>query len=268
MWSDRVLRWAVLVGVVLLIVITVMYMEPVYEALGWKVVAWAYNGLTVLSSLAGAVLALLLWRGSDAGEVLKRVWGMLGIGLALWAFGEAIWSYYQLALKEGPTVSSADVMWGIGYVPLVLALWWRYRSLQATPTRQQLRVGLGGFGILTLVVLVLVIRPMLVSDDFDSGMEKFLLIFYPLGDLAIVLLVLLSMLVLAGGALYRPVVVITVGFLVVAISDLVYSYANWQGAYLNQGVNAVTTFVDVSYIASYLMVALGLLMQARVQRII
>jgi hypothetical protein len=33
-------------------------------------------------------------------------------------------------------------------------------------------------------------------------------------------------------------------------------------------VNGVTTFVDISYVGSYLIVALGLLMQARVQRVI
>jgi diguanylate cyclase len=268
MGTDRVLRWAVLGCAALLIVIAVLYIEPVYEAVGWRIVAWIYNSTVVLSALAGAGLALLLWRASDPGEVLKRVWGSLGVGLLLWAFGEAIWAYYQLALKEGPTVSVADVAWGVAYIPLVLSLFWRYRSLQAAPTRKQLQVGLGAFGVLTLVVLVLVIAPMIASDDFDSGAEKFVLIFYPLGDLAIALLALLSMLVLAGGTLYRPVVVITIGFLAVAISDLVYSYANWQGNYLNQGVNGVTTFVDISYVGSYLIVALGLLMQARVQRVI
>lgn len=266
--ADRFLKWTASAAGVILTIITLLYLSPVFDALGRDAVSWVYDVSTILAAAISTVLAFLLWRASERGELLKLAWGSLAVGLLLWTVGETLWDYYDLARRESPTLSVADIAWGLGYIPLLLALFWRYRSLQALPNRKQLRMTLVLWGVLAMLMIVLAIAPMAVSDTFSSRAERFVAVFYPLGDLLIVLVALLSVLALLGGKLSVPVLIITSGFLVVALSDMLFSYTNWQGSYAVGGINTITAVVDVTYFASYVLIAFGVAMQARLQRVI
>jgi hypothetical protein len=270
--KDRFLRWAIVVSLITTGITLLLYISPLYKSVGSYSVAWVYDSLTSLFALVDMLLAALLWRSFGQGEALKPMWGSMALGLLLWTAGEMIWAYYELILKkETPYPSIADVGWTLGFIPLLIALSLRYRSLRTAPARKQLAIGMGVFALLLVLAIVFVIGPILTSDDSSSLTQQLFNMFYPVGDLAVALIALLCVFVLAGGVLSRPWMLIAAGFLVVSIADLLFCYANWNDIYwVGSGTspNAVTTLSDVLYLASYQIILLGLIMQARLQRVI
>lgn len=266
--QDRRLRPAALVGIALSIAIAVLYLEPVYAALGGSTVLWIYDLSIILLALFGAALALMLARQFESGEVLRQIWLLLGIALLLWGIGEAVWAFYELVLQTDPYPSPADVVWVIGYIPLFAALALRFRSLQATPDRWQVIVIAVVFVVLAVILAVSVFAPIL-GDPEVTPAEKFIGVLYPVGDLIVGTGALLIMLVLIGGTLSRPWLFIALGFIVVSAADLLYTYLDWQGLYLSGSEkNLLSALSDVPYYISYIIIDFGLFLQARLQKII
>ena len=90
---TRDLRRAAATLIAALGVISVLYVKPIYQMAGQQTILWVYDLTVVTSALACVGLSFLLWRSFSRGEVLKKVWGSLTLGLLLWTIGEAIWSY-------------------------------------------------------------------------------------------------------------------------------------------------------------------------------
>src|SRR5690242_7536564 len=77
----------------------------------------------VLCATTAAFLLVQAWRKMNDQEVSKKVWGLVALGIVLWALAEAMWAYYELVLRvEMPYPSIADLLWFAGYVPLYAAL--------------------------------------------------------------------------------------------------------------------------------------------------
>jgi hypothetical protein len=111
--------------------------------------------------------------------------------------------------------------------------------------------------------------PIVTSPGEGEIIEKLLDIYYPLGDLLVVMGALLSMLALAGGELSLPWGAIALACLALAFSDSLYSYATWHDIYQpDSGPNFITALCDTTYIAGYVILAFGLYIQARLQRIL
>jgi hypothetical protein len=271
-FEDRSLRQASALGVAAICVIALVHINSIYYTVGSATVLWLYDITLVFFALAGAALALLLWRSFVRGEVLKAIWGSMGLGLLLWAIGEVIWAFYELVLQQdSPYPSVADIAFTIGYIPLFSALFLRYRSLRARPTPGGRAGAWLAFVVLAALAIVFVIGPIVAYPDYDRPIEKFLGALYPLGDLVLALGVLLIALSLMGGALSIPWALIAAGFMVVSVSDLLFTYATWNEIYMagpDSGVNLITALSDVPYYASYVLIAFGLYMQARLQRVV
>jgi hypothetical protein len=271
-FEDRSLRQASALGIAAICIIALFHINSIYQAIGSVTVLWLYDVTLVLFALAGAILALLLWRSFIRGEVLKAIWGSMGLGLLLWATGEVIWVFYELVLQQdSPYPSAADIAFVIGYIPLFSALILRYRSLRTRPAPGWRAGAWLAFAVLAALAIVFVIGPIVTYPDYDRPIEKFLGVLYPLGDLALALGVLLIALSLMGGALSIPWTLIAVGFMVVSVSDLLFTYATWHEIYLagpDTGVNLITAMSDIQYYASYVFIAFGLYMQARLQRVV
>ncbi len=267
---DGRLRLAALCGLAATVIVALTYVPAVEQALSPVVCSWIYY-LLLLPSLATMVTAgVLLWRSFARGEVLKLIWAFLTLGMGLWAVAEVLSGYYELiAAAEVVYPSPADLLWVIGYLPLFAALLLRFRSLRARPAGWQWGLALGIFVGLAALAVVFVIGP-IVADPHASLLEKVLNVVYPVGDLAVALIALLCMLVLVGGELSWPWGTIATGYLIMALADLLYGYAEWQGIYpaaLVEGRNFIAALADVPYFASYVIVVLGVYMQARLQRV-
>jgi len=269
--ENRRQRWIVVMALVITGFMALLHVNAIYYAVGALAVDWIYDITVVLFALAATILALLIWRSARKGMVLKVIWGSLALGLLLWTIGEVIWAFDELIRgEELPYPSVADVVYVAGYIPLIVALYLRYHSLRAAPSRRWLLVTLGAFAILAALAVGFTIGPIVTYPEYDRPVEQFLDALYPLGDLLVALGALLVVLVLSGGALSLPWAVIAAGFVVQSIADLLFSYATWNEIYLSgteAGINLVTALTDVPYYASYLIIAVGVYMQARMQRV-
>lgn len=230
---------------------------------------WLYDLLVVLSASTCAALAALLWRSFEAGEVLKTIWGSLALGLVLWAVAEAIYAFYELILnQETPYPSLADGLWVPGYIPLFVALYLRFRSLRITPSRGQIAAAVIVFGALVGVSLWFVITPMIAEPD-PNILLNILNILYPVGDLLVMLGVVLIVLVLSGGELSWPWILIAAGLFILAFGDSLFSYTTWNEVYRPDGQNTLlTALVDIPYLSAYIIMGFGLFVQARIQRLV
>ncbi len=269
--DDRMLRVLVAAGSVLLLLIAALYISPVYKAMGETAMLWIYDGTVIVVVLITVVLMAQIMLTFERGEIPRTVWFMLTFGLFLWLVGEIIWAYYDLILKEAvPYPSLADAAWVAGYAPLFIGFLLRFLSLRTMPTGREIAL-IGAVILLMLVVsIVFVIGPILAVEDADDFSAQTIDLLYPVGDLAVAFVALLSVVVLAGGMLSYPWLVLAGGFLVTSVADLLYFYATWNDIYLsgqNSGTNLATFGADIPYLAGYLLIFWGIIMQVRLRRV-
>jgi hypothetical protein len=267
--KTRNIRSASILAVGAILISGLIYTPPLYRALGSSMVLVIYDLIVLISALIGAVLAILLWRSFDRGETLSRIWGGIAIGLVLWLGGELIWSSDQLWGGESlPYPSNADILWIIGYVPIIWALLRRFRSLRISPNQSWQKAVLILYGVIVSLIVIYLIIPIITDTETSRIYEKSVNLLYPLGDLVVALLAIMLVLVLSGGTLLSSWRLIASGFLFAAISDLLYGLTIWQGTYQTnpaEGIDLPGLIINMSYVAFYVLVALGLYQRAQMQ---
>jgi hypothetical protein len=140
----------------------------------------------------------LLWRATTART--RRGSGSLLAGFVLWSLGETLWAYYDVQPgAEAPFPSIADLAWAVGYLPLWIALYLRYRSIEVRGG-SGVWVALVAVGSIAVLVTQFILRP-IISDPEYAGFEKFLSVLYPVGDLILLLGALMVSLAAAAGSL-------------------------------------------------------------------
>lgn len=255
---------------VLMVFVVLLHLPAVRTLIGGDVPAtWIYDIGNVVLAWGGAGISFMLAGSFSKGEVLRRIWLLLGIGLLLWGGGEFTFALYELVLLQDPYPSAADVMYILGFIPLLAGMYLRLQSLQTTPERYYLITAIVIFLILVGIAWVLVFQP-IISDTEITPLERTVGILYPVGDLFIALGVITIVLVLTGGQLSRSWLVIAAGFLINAFADLFYTYADWQGlmSAADEPMNTVAAIANISYFISYVVIDLGLVLQAKLQKII
>lgn len=80
----------------MLILVGLLFVPPVYFAIGPVAVLWIYNVIVIAFALFVVSLAGLMWWSAAPGEVLKTVAGSLALGLLLWTLGGIVWAHDQL----------------------------------------------------------------------------------------------------------------------------------------------------------------------------
>lgn len=253
----------------LVLVMGVIYLPPVYQSIGNRAVLWIYNLTVTLSALLGVALSFTLWRSFRPGEVLRKIWAYISLGLVLWTFGEAIWLYDQLLSHEAlPSPSIADIAWIAGSILVAIGLYLRFRTLRMTPKKGWRS------GILSVVVIIGILAAGFAilfiarSETYTLPINLFVYVFYSIGDLTLIFMTLSIALVLIGGRLSLPWGLIAFGFFIVGLSDLLYAFAIWEGIYqiTPQGqLNIISSAINITYLAAYLSIDTGLYLQAQVQ---
>lgn len=265
--EDNRIRIAAVLGGVAIIAITLVYM--LHGLIGSTTLTAITDSSSVIFAATCAILCGILWHHFRKGEVLKKVWGFLWIGLILWTAAEIVYAVYELfILKDTPYPSLADAFFVPGFIPLFLALYYRYSSLRISPPRNWVIASGVAYIIVLLLWLIFLIIPMMQTPEPGAELEQALNIVYPIGDLLVVFGAMLTMLALVGGDLSLPWGAIALGCLLLAFSDSLYAYGTWNEIYLPDKMNLVTALTDVTYVAGYIVMAFGLYVQARLQRIL
>jgi hypothetical protein len=262
-------QWTTLLAFGAISISGLIYTPSIYRALGPIMVLAIYDLSVLIFALISTVLAILLWRSFDRGETLSQIWGGIAIGLTLWLGGEFIWTLDQLWGGDSlPYPSNADILWILGYVPIIWALLKRFRTLRINPNQPWQKMILISYSLLVFLIVIYLIVPIVTDTETLAWYEKSVNLLYPLGDLMVGLLAILLVLVLSGGTLFGPWRLIAGGFLFVAISDLLYGLTLWQGTYqINpaEAIDPLSLIINMSYVAFYVLMAWGVYQQARMQ---
>ncbi|MGF1505970.1 MAG: hypothetical protein ACFB51_12695 [Anaerolineae bacterium] len=269
--TDTLSRSALGLTAALLAVVGLLHITPVYTAASGIPAQWVYNGMPTLTALTCAGLSALLWGASARSRQSRQIWGALAVGFLLWGIGDAIFMVEQLVLRrEVLYPAAADVFFAVGYAPLAYGMAARYFTLRTQPDQAlQLVTGVL-FVVLAGIVLVLGVIPVLQTGE-ETAFALFISLLYPTGDLLLAFGASLVFLTLSGGRLSLPWALIPVGALLFVAADTTFIYSNVTGGYIASDglpVNAVTFFSDFTYYAAYAAMALGIFLQARLQRVI
>lgn len=226
------------------------------------------NFLAVPLALGVTLLSLAIGLRLEHGGRQRSLWLQLTIGWALWAIAELWWAIAAALEQEVPYPSWADLFWLAGYVPLLMALRERIRSL---PAQMEIfkRVGMWVFDLtMTLGTLVLVLIPLILSSESLILPATVLDLLYPLLNLALLILVARLFVTYQQGRYGRVWAWLAVGFFVSAVADLGFSYANLTDAYYpDQQINLISTLgADVPYNLSYAFMLIGLLQMLNLER--
>jgi hypothetical protein len=223
------------------------------------------DGFPLLLSFSGAVLAFGIFRRQAKTQSGIRIWGTMTIGLIFWTCGEAIWTFYELVLRqEVPYPSVADVFWAAGYIPLVISVGYQFLSLRASISRRG-KVLIAAI-ILIMIVLTawLVVYPILSSPEAGTPFEVFFSLAYPLEDLVLFSIGTALVLTFLGGQLVLSWGAIALGILLLSVSDILFSYGTWNGLYYPADqLNFLSAAFDTLYISAYAVWNIGLLLRLR-----
>jgi hypothetical protein len=200
---------------------------------------------------AGAAAAATVgcWWAWRRRGVDRWAWALLGAACLAWTTGELLWGFYELVLdREVPFPSIADAAY-LAAIPLALAsVWWfsrRFRASAATGVRTVVD-GLIIAASLVLASWVLVLGPVYRAST-GNVLEQAISLAYPAGD--VVILTVVAAVLMHTRRVPRPLLLVGLGLVAMAVADSTYAYLTNTGAYTSGNI------VDAGWVAAYLLLA-------------
>jgi hypothetical protein len=257
----KTLRISGLVGGFIIAIAVLVFLAAPTSALV-KIVS---DGFPLLLSICGALFSYALLRRQVKTRLGTRIWGAMTLGLVLWALGEAIWTYYELVLQqETPYPSLADVLWTIGYIPLILSIAFQFLSLRSSVSSSSKFLIAVVLAVMIGLILWLVVAPILTDPEAGSPVEVFFSLAYPIGDIILISFGVALVAAFLGGKLALSWGAIAAGIILLSIADLLFSYGSWNGLYYPDGeLNFLSGLFDTLYISAYVVWTIGLFLRLR-----
>jgi len=260
-------RQALAIAFAVIVINAMLYLPPVYRLAGGNTVLWLNNLTNIAAALISAWFGYHLFRSFHRGENQRVIWAFLLAGLVLWMIAEIAWDSDQLIFGDLlPSASLADGAWILGYVAVVIGLVLSMRAFRMRPSKPWQFAVLAVFGVVVIMAATYLIIPALNQTQAGFSYKTIVDLAYPLGDLVMGFIALVLVLVLDGGMLSRPWTTVAMGCFCIAVSDLLYAFALSRGIYQvdpPDGLNLISYIVNVSYTLAYVLLALGVYLQAR-----
>ncbi len=217
------------------------------------------NNITIPLAIISTVFAFSLWNLVKTGRN-HLLWGGLLLGWALWTIAEVLWVIYGYLYQDIPYPSPADFFWLIGYAPMGFGLYSRLREIPVKLSQSQ-KMALRAILLTTIFITVFfILIPIIQNNDAARWLESALNIIYPLADLFLLFIVMQLIFVYRSGDYGFGWNLLTLGFILHSISNLIFSYASLSDLYYpDLKVNFISGMaVDVPYNLSYLIWLFGL----------
>lgn len=208
------------------------------------------NTLTALSAAFAAILASIIFFHYEKDDMPRIVWKNMMIACWLWFLGEVFWGYFAVTLGEIPS-GIVDWTWVIGFVYFTLALYYQYSLIEPFRKNYFRNIAVGAW----IVVLLIPLGDTYFTNSLDP--RTYFDFFYPFADLAVGIAGMLLIYKFQGGQLMSP----WIGLVVFGITDFFYAWAEQAGVYAwsSENSNLLTLAIDSSYLAAYLILAIGFL---------
>jgi hypothetical protein len=250
MKKDRLIP-AAIVGV-----LAVYIAWTIWQPGGAAVLLYVTHVLFAACAWLAAILALRASRMFEPGVSSRRVWVLFGAGMTALAISETLWIAYRVTGQPIPYPSLVDILWGIGFLPILASLVLQYRALHVQLNRRQKLLGLATYLGLLFLALFVSLEYIFSNPGEVALMQLLVGAYFLIGSLGVAFLATLSLMFLEGGLVARPLVYMVVSILSFAIAGLAFSYGTWTNTYVT-GSNFLSGVVDVAYLAGYLLAAAG-----------
>lgn len=222
---------------------------------------------TIAAADIGEMLAVgisavgIMWAANRLGPSSKvgRNWLLIGAGAFSYAIGDTLWTILEVGLRQPvPYPGTPDVFYLIEY-PLVAAglifAAMAFRGL--VPLRRPVIFAVATGAVLSAVIYFALLQPTVLFAPDISLAEKTFSTLYPLGD--VWLMVVPAMLMIAvvrklgGGRLAWPWWAVAAGTVVIALSDVTYSWLSANNLYASGSI------VDYGWGVGHALIMLGAL---------
>jgi diguanylate cyclase (GGDEF)-like protein len=208
-----------------------------------------------LGGTGAAVAALRAWRTDR--QRLAVAWGLIAAGVWSWAWGEAVWSGYEVLLREEvPFPSFADV--GFLGLPLLAGVGLLVWPAGAAGSRERL-LALTDGALIGAGLLVLSWVTSLGATLAAGGASTTAVVIgaaYPVGDVVLTALVVV-LLTRAAPTNRLSLLLLSCGLVCLAVADSAFMYGTSTGSYSSGGL------LDAGWFAGFLAIGVaGLAMGA------
>lgn len=212
--------------------------------------------LFVTFALLAAILALKASRMFEPGAAARRVWLLLSTGMLMLATAELLWTYHNFLDRPIPFPSAMDILWAIGYLPVLLSLLLQYRMLGVQISRRRKWTVFTIYLGVLIVAFVPLLGSILPNPGGVAAMQILISAYYLIGNLSVAFVAALSLLFLGNALVSRPWQYIFISILLFAVAGVTFAYGEWNNLYAT-GSNFLSAVVDVAYVAAYLLAAAG-----------
>jgi hypothetical protein len=208
------------------------------------------NSLTAISAIFAAIIASLIFFYYEKDDGPRIIWKNMMIGCWLWFIAEVVWGYLAITQGEAP-IGMIDLSWVLGFVFFTLALYHQYSLIRPSEKNFYRNVAIGAW------IVVLLIPLAIATFTNTLNIKTYVDFYYPFADLAVGIAGLLLIFAFRGESLMGP----WFGLVVFGVTDFLYAWAEQTGLYTwsSENGNLLTLFIDTSYLAAYLILALGFL---------
>lgn len=183
-------------------------------------------------AVATAAVALKKYWGNPV-DKFSKIWLFLTLGMVCWFLGETIWMVYALALNvEVPYPSVADIVWLIGYLPLIFAILLYIRTFRFVVSKSILTAAAGIVLVGSLAIFASLATPILASAT-QQETTLAVDIAYPALDIIMFSLSIIGLLIFARGRIGNAWVLINGAIFMNVVGDLLFSYTTLNGTYYN-----------------------------------
>ncbi|HEX2935571.1 MAG TPA: hypothetical protein VHO72_09480 [Bacteroidales bacterium] len=231
---------------------------------GEKVQLYVGDIIPSVCALISSVCLFITFRKFKEYDAAKIAWMLIFIGILLDFIAETTYAVLEIGLSVDinevfPTI--ADYIWCSAYVAQFAGLIVMYvgykRSGFSMGNTKVYSILAPSILIVLSVVIYFVLVP-IIRDTETQTIEKVFYLFYPVGDLFIVIpaFILMYITSLFGkGAISRPWKYLAIGFTFFTFADLIYSYLSWEDNYQTGNI------IDIAWNAGYLLIGLSGLYQ-------
>ena len=212
---------------------------PIYGGaiLAWFLAGWGGPELhAVLAPIVFVPMLLFViamtFRASWVGRssATRRAWGVIGLAISAYAFGNLTWLYFGVTGQAIPFPSIADAGF-LAFFPVILiglGLLPRERPEALLRSVLDMALVMVGAGVL---VWWLVLGPVVAATGGQPGTTVLVAIAYPVGDLVVLFALLVALLARLTETPRTVLVLLAVGLVINVAADLVYARLSLEDSY-------------------------------------
>ena len=246
---------AAVAGVMVLVFGVVLVTEPFGEDVMTAFTDLGQLAAALLGGGGAALAAVRAWRTDR--QRLATAWGLIAAGVWSWAWGEAIWTGYEVLLgEEVPFPSFADV--GFLGLPLIAGIGLLVWPAGADSARDRALALADGVTIAAGLLVLSWVTSLgaTIAAGGDGALGIVIGAAYPVGDVVLTALVVV-LLTRAAPTNRTSLLLLSAGLVSLAVADSAFMYGTSTGSYASGGL------LDVGWFAGFLAIGVaGLAMGA------